>query len=343
MSAANFDIHSICELLKKDFDITIITQNTRNTIIPEDFNFVDINEYAIKHDDELDALLMFNGNVNAFGGVEPKDQIEAFRIINAFPKRVFYVNTDGNLLLKQVWPLVESKGWDWQENQVNIVRKDIVYLTQARNLEKLDLEIRKQRHAVPIQRENLVHFPIERAILASAKDVCLNENRPVDLMYGGSIRGGKRKKEVEKFYLHGDDLNVEVFGAITPKMVSLNAKFSGRVPFDQVIKKMSMAKATCIIGDPFYKNNFHTLRIYESILAGCVTFIDKSFDPYMTIFKNERLRKFLYVSNGAELRKKIELLDNDMMASIRQYQINDIEFSRDEYITELRESIIRRL
>jgi len=342
MSAANFDIHSMIELLKEQFDITVITQKTNNTVIPKDIGFLDVNHFNITNHDSFDALVMFNGNVNAFGGVEPADQIAAFRIINSFPGRVFYINTDGNLLLKQVWPLVSSKGWNWTEKDISVERKDIIYLTQARNIDKLDKEVRKQRHAVPIQRENLVHFPIEQAILAQAKDVCLNEHRTIDLMYGGSPRGGKRKKEIEKFYSHSD-LNVEVFGALTPKVVNLNAKFSGRVPFDQVIKKMSGAKATCIIGDPFYKDNFHTLRIYESILAGCVTFIDKSFDPDYTIFKNERLRKFLYVSNGTELRKKIKLLTEDMMAEIRQYQINDIEFERNEYIAELCKCITERL
>ena len=41
-----------------------------------------------------------------------------------------------------------------------------------------------------------------------------NNNRPVDLIYGGSFRGGKREKKLIDYYFLQNNLNVELYGTI---------------------------------------------------------------------------------------------------------------------------------
>ena len=79
---------------------------------------------------------------------------------------------------------------------------------------------------------------------------------------------------------------------------------------------MQKCKSTVVIGDEFYNNNFHTLRMYEGILAGCLVFIDRSFD---------RSNKFYAdIPEGEDL-----LVDNtnDVLSYLRSNDINEIASS----------------
>lgn len=337
-TAANFDIHSIIDILREDFPdvhIDIITRHTRNTIIPSGLTFQNIMSVDINTQD-YEALLVFNGNVNFFGGAEAPDQLMNYVHINKFKGKIIYVHTDGQLQLKQIWPSVEVKPWasKWTKDQLWITRSDIIYLTQARDLERV-YTLCKKNGSVPVAKENIYHLPIEQAILTRSNKI-IQQPKTCDLIYGGSMRGGQRKKLLEKYYFGQD--NAVLFGAIKSSMFSCRDKaptFMSKVDHHRFMDAMTRGKATCIIGDEWYFNNMHTLRIYETILARVVCFISIEFDKNKTIFSDEKLNDFLYVSSRKELSEKLKQLTPEMIHDITESQLANINFNRDSYVNRL--------
>ena len=77
----------------------------------------------------------------------------------------------------------------------------------------------------------------------------------------------------------------------------------------KLIEKNSTGFATIIVGDKNYNDNMVTLRVGESLLANCVTFIDNDFDTKHTIYPDFN---FFYIkSGGRELEYKIKKLKED--------------------------------
>lgn len=343
-TAANFDIHSLVDILRKypTMEIDIVTRNTRNTVLPADLNHQEIMTVDINAQG-YDFLMVFNGNVNFFGGAEAPDQLMNYVHINKFKGKVVYVHTDGQLQLKQIWPSVAAKPWSikWNESDLVVTRDDIIYLTQARKPERVYSLCRKPG-SVPVKLENIHHFPIEQAILYNLENIrVVQRKKDYDLIYGGSMRGGQRKKLLEKYYfglMHTSCL----FGAVKASMFSsreTSPTFLGKVDHHQFINAMTRGKATCIIGDEWYFDNMHTLRIYESIIAGIVCFVSKEFDPNKTIFKDPVLQDFLYVSSKSELDMKLSQLTREFYNDIICRQFEDIDFDGDSYANRLHASL----
>jgi len=343
-TAANFDIHSIIGCLRSpaqitgDVDISIITRNTRNTWIPEDMHFVDIMKTDI-NSHGFDALVVFNGNVNFFGGAEAPDQIMNYVHMNRFNGPIIYVQTDGQLQLKQLWPAIECKDWakNWKEEDIVVKRDDIIYLSQARRPERV-YELCQKKGSVPIKKENIYHFPIEQAILAKRENRIVQKQKEYDLIYGGSLRGGARKKLLEKYYLDQFNLKVALFGNVKRKdfkEYNNMPSFLSKVEHHAFMSALTRGKSTCIIGDEWYFDNMHTLRIYETIRADVVCFVATEFDPRRTIFKDDKLNDFLYVSSKEELADKARSLDAKKLYYITESQTSSIDFNRDSYVNRL--------
>lgn len=348
-TAANFDVHSIVGCLKAkdqkgDYDLTVITRKTRNTKIPKDLKFAEIEKIDI-NTLGLDALLVFNGNVNFFGGAEAPDQIMNYVHMNNFKGPVIYVQTDGQLQLTQIWPAMWKKDWssNWAEDLVTITRDDIIYLTQARDIDKV-YSLTHSKNSVPVKKENIHHFPIEQAIMCKPVHKIKQHEKEFDLIYGGAIRGGQRKKLLTKYYFGLEDNNVCLFGAMKEKdfpvhHMQIRPQFRSKVNHSDFMSAMTKGKATCIIGDEWYSNNMHTLRIYETILANVVCFVSTEFDANKTIFNNAELNDFLYVSSKKELNDKLRTLTDERINYLVKLQIESINFDRNSYFDRLHASL----
>jgi hypothetical protein len=327
-------VHIFTKILKKD------------NLIP-DFTWHDLQDTVsstLFKMDQLDALIVLNGNVNFFGGAEDPEQLINYEMINKFMGPVFYIYCDPELTLKQVWPSVEKKPWasNWSADRLNIKRTDIVYISQPYDVDIILEELGKNE-VVPA---SIHHFPFE-------KFPCLNEQLPfnknpeVDLSYGGTMRGGKRAKKMVKFYFgHPEDISVEMFGKIDlddfTKIKSLKLDttlraptFTGPVRYDEMLPKMNRAMAHCVIGDPFYEQiNDMAQRAYESIWSNVVTFIDTDLDKIRRVYgADKNLADFLYVSTREELSEKIQLLKQspETRREIVEAQIKAIAFDAGDY------------
>ena len=311
---------------------------------PEDFTIYNIEDnYLDINSKGYNALIILNGNVNYFGGVDDPSQTLNYYVINHFEGKVFYVMCDCNLLLKQIWPGIEKKKWakNYLKEDIYISRNDIIYLSQARFVHKVK---EKALKACPIK--DVIYFPFEKFPMLTMSDYPFNEDTKYDLLYGGTFRGGRREDDMIKYYFGYDDkYNVEMFGKISldnfneSKIKNLNPpKFGQSVTYDKFGSKMAEANATVIIGDPIYKSwGDLAQRIYESIIIGNVVLIDSAYDFQRKVFTNDELKKFCYVSSIKDVEDRLEKLkDKDFRKRIVELQREDTKIDLDEYCQSLR-------
>jgi hypothetical protein len=341
LSAANGECRILAEVLNNaGADVHIITKILDKDASPGAFTFHNIeNSYKKINDMGLDALLVVNGNVNFFGGAEDRPALLNYEIINSFKGQIFYIFTDGDLYLKQV--SIKGKEWanKYNEDNLNITRKDIKYISQPYNIESVKTLIAK----AGIEIADVIHYPIEQYGMLN-EPIAFNENPKYDLIYGGSHRGKKRIKKLAKYYFDHKDKAIHLFGSISLEHFQsmkgvindsmIAPTFGGSVDFTLFKATLNNSMAHLIIGDPWYEGNIVTLRVYESINSSVVTFIDSSFDPTRRIFgKDERLSEFLYIKDRADLDKKLEMLkiDKEFRRRIVKRQFDAIEFDKDRY------------
>lgn len=346
-SAANYDIFSLMDLLKNDHEISIITKKTRNTVLAPQYDLIEINELEDINSYGLDCILFFNGAINFFGGAESPETMKYFRVMNNFVGRVYYIVTDIRYPLYQILDFVKGKDWGvkYQQDEQNYltVRTDIRYIYQGRSRKALQtiLDKRNSKRIVPIQSENIHHFPIEWAIMANEPKLIATpwDTRTIDLIYGGANRDSHRKNRLTE-YFYDNPLNVLTFG---PVKIHPTVPSTGTVAHNEFMRVMSRAKATIIVGDRTYHNNFFTLRMYESILAGCITFIDLVFDKEKVFYQNDKaLQEFLYVKTQKELVHKLNSLSEADYKLIANKQLQCIR-SQHESIEKYKESLERVL
>lgn len=288
----------------------------------------------------LDALLVINGNVNFFGGAEDRAQILNYTVMNNFAGPVVYVMCDPELPLLQIWENVSKKqvepkyGWEntYEEKDI-LVTKPIHVLCQPFNVEEMKKVWNKKKGTVPLG--TMFHFPMERFPLLNAW-LESPANPTVDLLYGGTARGGRRIPNLFKWYWNlPDDINAEIFGKIDlddfvkhPKLTErlsgrklaygLHSKdkppvFSGMVKYCDVLPKMNNALAHLVTGDPSYETlDLIPQRVAECIAAGNVVFVDANIDKSRRIYpKGTMAHDFLYVKSQEELVERLRAIKAD--------------------------------
>lgn len=340
-SGGNGEARSICKMLKMGgADVHIFTKILDKDNLVPDFTWHNIADDCQKLDG-YDALVIINGTVQFYGGAEDYEQLLNYCMINRFKGKVFYVFCDPSLTLKQVWPSVTKKPWasNWTEEQLNIVRKDIVYISQPFDVDKVVGKL-KGNEVIP---SKIIHYPFEQFPCLN-ESIPLNHNPEVHLSYGGTMRGGKRQKKMAKFYFGLPDfISVEMFGKIDAEDFDQkhidglrHPAFTGPVKYDDMLPKMNKAMAHVVIGDPWYEQiNDIPQRLYESVMAGVITFVDHDMDKNRRIFKNldKETQDFIYVKDRVDLAEKLQYLISfpEGRKQIHDKQVKAINFNGVDY------------
>lgn len=337
---------SIIKMLKiSGCDIDVYTKILDSDIVLEDATSLDIEtEYKNINSRGYDALLVLNGNYNAFGGAENRSCILNYYLINNFNGKVFYVLCDCDLLLKQAWPSIKNKSWasNYDEKDIFISRKDIVYISQARCVEK----IKKKISSLDIEIKDVLYFPLEKFPFINNNYIKFNKKPSIDLMYGGTFRQGKRESDMLKYYFGYDSskYSVEMFGKIKLNNFKdenvykydelYRPKFSKSVDYNNFGDKMNTSISTVAIGDTRYKQwGDLAQRIYESIMFNNVVFIDNSYDWSHRVFKDKELVDFNYVNSSVEVQDRLDILkkDNKFREYLTSLQIEDTKIDINNY------------
>lgn len=303
----------------------------------------------------IDALLVINGNCNFFGGAEDRAQILNYEIMNNFNGPVVYVMCDPELPLMQIWDNVSKKqddpkyGWENKYDEKDIlITKPIHVLCQPFNVDEMKKVWAKKKGTAPLG--TMFHFPMERFPLLNE----WLEPAPapiVDLLYGGTARGGRRIPNLFKWYWNlPEDIGVEIFGKIDREDFATHPKlkyeashraphFTGMVKYCDVLPKMNNALAHLVTGDPSYETlDLIPQRVAECIAAGNVVFVDANIDKSRRIYpKGTMAHDFLYVVNQEELIDRLRAIKEDpqMRAQIIEDQRIATNFNADEFCKSL--------
>ncbi len=318
---------SICKALSRGgAEVHVFTKILAKDTLHPSLTWHNIAEADQADLDGLDTLVVINGNVNFFGGAEDREQILNYSIINNFPGKVVYIMCDPELPLMQIWPNVSKKPWgtSYRERDLNIVRKDIRVLSQPYDLAAMKEHWPKKA----VEVAEFFHFPMERFPLLNEWLKPMEEPK-VDLLYGGTPRGGRRIPNLYKWYWNlPKDISVEIFGSIDtddflkhPKvgMAPLFLKdgrapeFTGKVKYDQVLPKMNTGLAHLVTGDGSYEElDIIPQRTMENIAAGNVVFVDANMDKARRIYpKGTLAHEYLYVATQAELVERLREVKGD--------------------------------
>ena len=361
-SGGNGEARAIIEMLHRGgADITIMTNVADDDYKPEQYKSVNIidlyNENKIESyfkEQNFDALVILNGSFTIFGGVEGDlvwMNIANYNAINLFPKTPYLILCDLALVaINNMWSgMISKKPWGdkYKDKQLDVTRDDIVVLTQAYDTKTMYNLIAKNKNAIKVKRENVRHFPFERFPSLYDKNYFeVNENPEYDLLYGGTMRGGRRANKLAKFYFgYSDDINVELFGKLKENELTELArkkfgggrapKFGGVVNYVDFCNKMHSSLSHIVVGDKIYEQTGYVpQRCYESICANVVTFIDYELDTYKRIFGfDEELKNFMYVKNVKDVENKIKQLksDKELLNRILEKQHKVVEFDKDKY------------
>lgn len=345
-------------------DVVLFTQIDNDDIFPDWLEYHDI-YYSDKfniNSYNIDKLVIINGSIE--GPSQSKDavilNIKNYNAINTFNGNVYYLLCDPDLVLKHsiaeninkfgVWDKV-SEADDYNYNY-QIIRNDIIYIVQPYNTDVIFDYINSSKDNCLIVKNNIYHFPFEKfPCLYDNNIYAYNENPVYDLMYGGSIRVGRRAYKIAKYlYGYSDDINVLLFGKMDPELLSNIARddfgitdkhpiIEGLVPYDKFCSKLNSSLSTIVIGDKLYEDsNDIAQRCYESMMAQVVTFIDSDLDKKKIVFGNDiDLKKFMYVSSQKELEQKIRFIkENEVFRKyIIDYQNYLTQFDTKEYCEKL--------
>ena len=303
-SAANADIlYALRTIDPHRHNCTIITHRTRNTVIPKPLHFEELQE--LNSLDAWDIILVFNGSINFFGGKEDIGIIKMYKLLSQTKTPIAYVNTDGQLPFKQLWPSIWKRDWaqKYSEDEFYINQDNVHYITQGRDVVKIaKLTQSKPDNIVPL---SITHFNWEQTILANHQKHFKFEpkpfkNRDYTLIFGGATRNTHKRKLIEKYYNSGL-MPTLLFGNLRGVQTN-EATLHSKISYQDFLRKMQLGKTTVIIADEFYNNNFFTLRMYESILAGCLVFIDNQLDTNKDFYRNVNIHTdSLYVNKPHDI------------------------------------------
>lgn len=299
-TVSSYETIAYAEMLRSmGSEVTIISRTVSNYTIA--FNQVhDINEY--------DRLIVVNGAINFFGGVENPVIIENYKLMAKYKSTIYYLFTDFRLAFKQLWPAIEKRGWGHTREDV-WVDAPFVILSQGRDLAKTGAAHAKSDMNI----QKIVYSPLERYKVESPEiDELIQpmiEAPDSQLIYGGSFRSGKRLKDLTEYFFN-TSYDAELFGTIKFKQFKLpetgsEPTFTGKVKPQEMITKLSTGVCTLILGDAEYLDNFVTLRVWEAAMSGSVVLIDEKFDPKHLIFPDE-VDRFRYVNTSDDVAELLE-------------------------------------
>jgi len=329
-SAASADVQYLVDQLGNSVTIDIVTGITSNTEIPVNLGLVSINDVDF---DRYDLVLLFNFSINFFGGVENKEGISLYKSLSKSQTPIAYIQTDGKLGFQELWPQIYKREWaaKYKESDFYIDPERVTYVTQGYDLDKVGKALDKKN----LQKYNkIIHYPIAETILANAdKDLAYEMfPRTYDLGFGGATRDSHKVKKV-KHYFTDENFNNYIFGGINLGEYHVHPKVS----YQEVIPTMRNCKGTVIVGDKHYEDNYFTLRMYEGILANCLTYIDNDFDSQQKFYDG----KFpeLYISTPKQI---LHLDDTELKYEANNYILNRYNYkeSQDKLIETLKQCMI---
>ena len=287
----------------------------------------------------FDLIFMASGSINFYGGVVDETITAAYHYVSLFKGKVLYLMTDVTLPFKQEWKYVRTKDYIDFDKDYCWIDNDIRVISHFKDTD--DVLKLNQKHWGNVTKA--VYFPFSRWIITNTKYA--KNTGEYDLVYGGLFRTANAKKGFEKYYIDSK-LKSYLFGTTTEDLRSggfgdvSHIEFGERVKPDKVIETNTKGLCTVVLGTPHCDDSAVTLRVFESILSNCVTFIDEPFDSSHFIFGDF---DFLYVNSTEELVEKVKRVreDEEFRQQVLAEQHKFIDRCKEQNLPELMNEAIK--
>lgn len=368
-SGGNGEAKAIIDIAQKSgkFDTTILTKTTAKDYFPKEYKFVDIvkllQEDKIEdfvNSQDFDVLLLINGSINCFGGAEQSilSDLALYKAMHFFKKKIVFCSCDICIpFVPDIWKTIASKEWSskYRKEDFDLSGKTFYMLTQARDLDAL-YRILDSKKGNVFKRENIENFAFEKFPCENTVQyVDVNPSPIYDLLYGGTLRAGRRIKKIVNWYYNHPDLIVELFGNMDQEKIDAVARkqygifhkpaFNDPVNYLENSKKMNQSLATIVIGDDMYEETSTVQqRAYEAMCANVITFIDEKLDkPHNVYGFNPGLEKFLYLQSPSQIEKRIQMLKDTpkLRDKILEMQRQIVSFDRQLWYNDFAEKLLR--
>lgn len=300
--------------LKNGIDVTLITAFDKNNNPKVFFGYDNVQCMDLETADTtgMDMLVVINGSTNFYGGFDTNHVFKTYQVINSYKgNQVLFFYTDPATNLKQIWSdnILNKKnekwGTNWTKEDLYISRDDITFMSAAKNLSLDDKMFQKK--GIP-EFKDLKIFEWQKSVLFESEYTTDLSDKSVDLIYGGYFRGGARKQQMLDYFFD-TDYSARFFGKITLDMFKLSEPNDNKQP--EFVKlsgdwnffkdSTSNALSTVIFAESEYQDNIVTMRVYASVLANVVVFVEDKYDSKHTIFGDG----FNYINSKEELSEKI--------------------------------------
>lgn len=326
---ANSEVFSIKKLLDDaGFETKVFTQFIK-TLAPKKF-YIELKEGVANDVGDFDALVIINGSVGFFGGVDGFNDFTKFEIMANFEKPIFYINTDPSLLFSYAHNAMVGRSktkeiYKKYDGLISVNKQNIVYITQCKDTDKikaLEPEVREVEFSNILDKQPLYTMTADK----------FNRNYKYDFIYAGAFRGGRRRDDMVKYYFHEKcrliGLKYEDFdrNKNNKELLKNAPSFERTIRFTNLKKFVREGAATVSIGDlqGHVAMDCNAFRTYETILYGLITFVDSKYDRNRRLFKDANLNDYMYVNSYEEALSKLNSLSMDEKASLVEDLQQDI-------------------
>lgn len=259
---------------------------------------------------KFDKIIIMNGSINCFGGIVPADTVYLFKFLKASNAKLYYFFNDSLLKFSQLSKVLEKKKFEDVKPADVHIDKPLTIISSFK-----DLKFAKKENEKEATVEDVCYFDSGKMILYDGdyKSKMVENKGIYDFIYGGSSRRDVRMKSFNEFFC--SKLKTALYGNLKiEKLAGYKGEKFKKVKCTEVIEKNSEGKATCIMQEKYYNDNFVTRRIYESMMANCVVFYEEAFDrkhaisPFPETYVRTRKdleANFAKIFGNEELKNKI--------------------------------------
>ncbi|MBX2896391.1 MAG: hypothetical protein KF763_13160 [Cyclobacteriaceae bacterium] len=274
---------------------------------------------------DYDQVFVHNDTDNFMGGALQRHTIKQIKELCQFKGSIYYFYTDPNLHLQNMARIIydrQIRGTKTEFNtELRITEDETVKFANlkwkiiwcGKNFEEYYkntyLKLKPSLRCHVARSRNIKDFFefIFKSRMKELPEKALSQ-RTVDITYYGNWRP-KRFPKIRLFLTNG--LSKRVIGFDSKKVTLSNTEYYEYLKPEELGPMVQQSIASIVIGDPDHNNNIVTARFYENILFNVCSFIDLEYDPAKELYKSDFLKEFMYVTNGTELSKKIQMIKED--------------------------------
>lgn len=282
---------------------------------------------------EFDELLIFNQELQFFGGAMSRAQRLFFNQICAFKGKISYFLSDP--LFYDRNELTETIGRLEKGNLVNPVDLAMMQANEHKgnyvNAFAVHPNLPYVKSLNPVTESIEFIDQIRESVLHIRKYDSVAPYAKLKQLYYAGIRRPERIKTLKRLK--------DLLGS--QAVIDGPAGGVSAVSVPEVTANLTNSRATIILGDIGHRNVGINHRLLQGMKCRTICFIDRSMDPAELLIRNEELKHFLYCNDMDDVARKFHRLnETSVFEHFLKLQDEEIQRIQDEPCEELVKRVI---